>query len=458
MLHTFVALVQDKPGVLTRVASLFRRLNINIVSLTVGESERTDVSRMTIVCEAPDHAAHRIRASLYKLEITVDVDEVGRSEAVIRELCLIKVAAGPSHPLGQHSRSQIFELANVFRARVVDLAPESIMLEMTGSSSKIEGLIQVITESGYTILEVSRTGRMAMRRGHHTSRVMKALGTRIQPTNPLSPPIRHPAKLCQRRNSRTFTKTNRNPNATLLHATANSPSDDHRTQTIESVAQSAGYGLCPNGDVRKVDCHISRSIHPAQHIRRYAGCVCLSGRQSASVFVTHRSARLSRTRSVWECDCPSRYRRLTDIEAGHASPSEAVICPSTALHLRPLEGFYLEASSVGLLTRDRQSASRTAQPSCTLIQPGKSPGTLHVSGRAFWYGGNDNVHLGAIDAADTAPLGPILHAVDGTCVLDLVLDPATHTLSANDNMNCGGMNVRFWGSWHRFVPSTTHKK
>src|SRR6202040_2890180 len=97
MLHTFVALVQDKPGVLTRVASLFRRLNINIVSLTVGESERTDVSRMTIV----------------------------------------------------------------FKARVVDLAPESIMLELTGSSSKIEGLIQVITESGYTILEVSRTGRMA---------------------------------------------------------------------------------------------------------------------------------------------------------------------------------------------------------------------------------------------------------------------------------------------------------
>jgi len=68
MLHTFVALVQDKPGVLTRVASLFRRLNINIVSLTVGESERADTSRMTIVCEAPETSAHRIRASLYKLE------------------------------------------------------------------------------------------------------------------------------------------------------------------------------------------------------------------------------------------------------------------------------------------------------------------------------------------------------------------------------------------------------
>jgi acetolactate synthase-1/3 small subunit len=176
MLHTFVALVQDKPGVLTRVASLFRRLNINIVSLTVGESERADTSRMTIVCEAPETAAHRIRASLYKLEITVDVDEVGRSEGVIRELCLIKIAAGPNEPNGLHSRSQIFELATVFHARVVDLATESIMLELTGSSSKIEGLVQVLRESGYTILEVSRTGRMAMRRGHHTSRVLQALG------------------------------------------------------------------------------------------------------------------------------------------------------------------------------------------------------------------------------------------------------------------------------------------
>ena len=170
MLHTFVALVQDKPGALTRVASLFRRLNINIVSLTVGESERAATSRMTIVCEAPENAAHRIRASLYKLEITEDVDEVGRSEGVIRA------------PHGQHSRSQIFELANVFRARVVDLAPESIMLEMTGAASKIEGLIQVLRESAFEILEISRTGRMAMRRGHHTSRVLKALGTPGAPT------------------------------------------------------------------------------------------------------------------------------------------------------------------------------------------------------------------------------------------------------------------------------------
>jgi acetolactate synthase-1/3 small subunit len=182
MLHTFIALVDNKPGVLTRVASLFRRLNINIASLTVGETERDEVSRMTIVCDAPENAAHRIRASLYKLETTCEVDEVSRSEAVVRELCLIKVAAGPNAPHGLQSRTQIFELAQVFRARVVDLAPESIMLEMTGSASKIEGLIQVLRDSAYEILEVSRTGRMAMRRGAHSSRVMKALGSKAHQT------------------------------------------------------------------------------------------------------------------------------------------------------------------------------------------------------------------------------------------------------------------------------------
>jgi len=175
MLHTFVALVEDKPGVLTRVASLFRRLNINIVSLTVGESEQPDVSRMTIVAEAPEHAASRIRAALYKLEITHDVDEVQRNSAVIRELALIKVSAGP-RPTRNEQRSHLFDLAEVFKARVVDIAPESAMLELTGSASKIEGLIQVLIESGYEILEISRTGRMAMRRGHHTSRVLHAHG------------------------------------------------------------------------------------------------------------------------------------------------------------------------------------------------------------------------------------------------------------------------------------------
>lgn len=170
MLHTFVAYVEDKPGVLTRVASLFRRLNINIISLTVGRSERPGLSRLTLVCEASAEAGHRIRASMFKLENVLDVDDIAGAPAVTRELALIKVAAT------KKTRSAIFELVEVFRARIVDLAPESLMIEMTGVESKIEGLIQVLTEGDNQILEICRSGKMTMRRGHHTSRVLKAMG------------------------------------------------------------------------------------------------------------------------------------------------------------------------------------------------------------------------------------------------------------------------------------------
>ena len=170
MLHTFVAYVEDRPGVLTRVASLFRRLNINIISLTVGRSEREGLSRLTLVCESSAEAGHRIRASLYKLENVVDVDDIAGAPSVTRELVLIKVAAT------KETRSAIFELVEVFRARIVDLAPESLMVEMTGVESKIEGLIQVLKEGDNPILEICRSGKMTMRRGHHTSSVLKAMG------------------------------------------------------------------------------------------------------------------------------------------------------------------------------------------------------------------------------------------------------------------------------------------
>jgi acetolactate synthase I/III small subunit len=169
MQHTFVAYVEDLPGVLTRVASLFRRLNINIISLTVGRSERPGLSRLTLVCEASAEGGNRIRASLYKLENVVDVDDIAGAPSVTRELALIKVSATP------RNRSQIFELAEVFRARIVDLAPESLMIEMTGVESKIEGLIQVLNESEERVLEICRSGKMTMRRGHHTSRVLQAM-------------------------------------------------------------------------------------------------------------------------------------------------------------------------------------------------------------------------------------------------------------------------------------------
>jgi len=179
MLHTFIAYVEDKPGVLTRVASLFRRLNINIVSLTVGHSERPGISRMTIVANPPDHtgdrAPDRIRASLYKLEDVIEVDDIGKAPNVTRELALIKVAATA------HNRSHIFELAEVFRARIVDLAPDSLMIEITGVESKIEGLIQVLSELALNeteprVLEVCRSGKMTMRRGKHSRGVLRAMG------------------------------------------------------------------------------------------------------------------------------------------------------------------------------------------------------------------------------------------------------------------------------------------
>jgi acetolactate synthase-1/3 small subunit len=181
MLHTFVVLAEDKPGALTRVASLFRRLNINIISLTVGHSEQPEVSRMTIVAEAPAGAGHRIKASLFKIENVVDVDDVGQLSCVTRELALIKVAATPQ------TRSSIFQLAEVFRARVVDLAPESVMLELTGVASKIEGLIQVLNEGDNQILEISRTGRMIMRRGQHTSQVLDAMRLSRPEEEPIIP-------------------------------------------------------------------------------------------------------------------------------------------------------------------------------------------------------------------------------------------------------------------------------
>ena len=185
MLHTFVAYVEDLPGVLTRVASLFRRLNIN--SLTVGRSERAGLSRLTLVCEASAEAGHRIRASLFKLENVVDVDDIAQAPSVTRELALIKVAASP------RTRSQVFELVEVFRARIVDLAPESLMIEMTGVESKIEGLIQVLNEGEERVLEICRSGKMTMRRGHHTSSVLKAMGAGSsespEPAEPDSEPV-----------------------------------------------------------------------------------------------------------------------------------------------------------------------------------------------------------------------------------------------------------------------------
>jgi len=157
MLQTFVIHVENKPGVLNRVASLFRRRAFNIESLTVGHTETPGVSRMTIVLEADENTAARIEAHLYKLVNVLYVQNVTHTPAVFRDLALIKVTAGSS------SRTDIMQMVLAFRARVVDLAPDSMMIEVTGNEDKIDGMLEALRP--YGIIEMVRTGRVAMCRG-----------------------------------------------------------------------------------------------------------------------------------------------------------------------------------------------------------------------------------------------------------------------------------------------------
>ena len=138
MLHTLVVYVEDKPGVLNRVASLFRRRAFNIDSLTVGHTETPGVSRMTIVCDADQAAARRVEANIYKLVDVLRVDDITDQPAVERELAMIKVAA--TH----ETRTQIIQLADVFRARTVDVSNDSLIVEITGSGDKVERLLDVL--------------------------------------------------------------------------------------------------------------------------------------------------------------------------------------------------------------------------------------------------------------------------------------------------------------------------
>lgn len=163
MLNTYVVYVENKPGVLTRVASLFRRRAFNIDSLTVGRTEKPEVSRMTITVDADHDQARRIEANLYKLVNVLLVENITHQPAIVRDLAMIKVAA--TH----EARSHVLELASVFRARVVDVAPESLTIEITGAEDKIDGLLEVLRP--YGVLEMVRTGIVAMRRGKSSSTV-----------------------------------------------------------------------------------------------------------------------------------------------------------------------------------------------------------------------------------------------------------------------------------------------
>src|SRR4026208_348165 len=159
MNYTFVALAENKPGVMNRVASLFRRRNFNIESITAGRTENPNTSRITVVVDCPngDIDAHRIEANLYKLVNVIDVQDVTHQPSVTRDLALIKVMVGPER------RAEVNGLAEIFRARIVDVAVDSVIVEVTGTEDKIEGMIELLRPIG--IVEMGRTGQGSLTRG-----------------------------------------------------------------------------------------------------------------------------------------------------------------------------------------------------------------------------------------------------------------------------------------------------
>jgi acetolactate synthase I/III small subunit len=176
MQYTFIALVENKPGVLNRVASLFRRRNFNIESLAVGKTENPEVSRMTVVVGCPNGEvdAHKLEANLYKLVNVIDVQDVTHQPSVTRDLALIKVKVSPER------RGEVNGLADIFRARIVDVAADSVIIEITGTEDKIEGMIELLRPIG--IVEMVRTGQVSMTRGVNDGvrRVQGVNGNRYQ--------------------------------------------------------------------------------------------------------------------------------------------------------------------------------------------------------------------------------------------------------------------------------------
>jgi acetolactate synthase I/III small subunit len=160
-LRTFIAYVEDLPGVLNRVTSLFRRRSYNIESLAVGRTHEPGVSRMTLVLEADDDGARRIEANLYKLVNVLRVEDTAQRATVARELALIKVRANAE------TRPSVMQICEVFRARVIDVGPVALICEITGQAPKIDGFVDVLQPFG--VLEVVRTGAVAMVRSAESS-------------------------------------------------------------------------------------------------------------------------------------------------------------------------------------------------------------------------------------------------------------------------------------------------
>lgn len=162
MRHTLAVLVENSPGVLARVAGLFSRRGFNIDSLAVGRTESPDVSRMTIVVEGDARIIEQVTKQLHKLIDVIKISDITEDEYVDRELVMIKVSAEPNQ------RVEIMQVADIFRARIVDLGRKSLTLECTGNEGKVRAFEESLRP--YGIKELVRTGKIAMLRGaKHTS-------------------------------------------------------------------------------------------------------------------------------------------------------------------------------------------------------------------------------------------------------------------------------------------------
>ena len=158
MKHTVIAWMEDKPGVLNRVAGLFRRRSFNIESLTVGHSETPGISRMTFVVEGDARQVGQVQTQLAKLINVTKVQDVTDEPSVIRELALVKVSADSAN------RAEILQLVDIYRAGIVDVAMDSLVIQITGHEDRVDSLIKLLENFG--IQEMVRTGRVAMVRGN----------------------------------------------------------------------------------------------------------------------------------------------------------------------------------------------------------------------------------------------------------------------------------------------------
>jgi len=157
MRHVLSALVQNRPGVLSHISGMLASRGYNIDSLAVGETEDPRLSRMTFVVVGDDSILEQVRKQLEKIVTVVRVDDVSSQDHVERDLMLIKVGAAPG------KRSEILELVEIFRAQIVDVAADVVMIEISGKERKIEAFIELMRPFG--IIELVRTGRIAMVRG-----------------------------------------------------------------------------------------------------------------------------------------------------------------------------------------------------------------------------------------------------------------------------------------------------